>query len=144
MKQHQNDHYLWWYRLQFNWWWWLYSCFWVQITWLYITWFSRQYHEMESMCIWNKWFTAMVQSHAQNRKLQSPVSFWGWSGQSCSMYGRRYNYMHGITNFFPTDYCDGCGVIHSVSIYDKIVNTVYNFPSWIHSAGEVKPYFLIM
>ena len=38
-------------------------------------------------------------------------------------------YMHGITNFFPTDYCDGCGVIHSVSIYDKIVNTVYNFLS---------------
>ena len=25
-------------------------------------------------------------------------------------------YMHGIVNFFPTDYCDGCGVVHSVSI----------------------------
>ena len=35
-------------------------------------------------------------------------------------------YMHGITNFFPTDYCDGCGLVHSVSIYNKIVNTVYS------------------
>ena len=32
-------------------------------------------------------------------------------------------YIHGLTKFFPTDMCDACGVVHSVSFL-KDINVV--------------------
>ena len=42
-------------------------------------------------------------------------------------------YMHGITKFFPTNYCEPCGVIHSVSISMFLcsLNSVLSLDLWI-------------
>ena len=32
-------------------------------------------------------------------------------------------YIHGLTKFFPTDMCDACGVVHSISFL-KYINVV--------------------
>ena len=40
-------------------------------------------------------------------------------------------YIHGLTKFFPTDMCDACGVVHSVSFLKDInvVEVVYSHPT---------------